>query len=258
MPLPTFLIPGAQKSGTSTLSTLVRLHPETHVFKKKEVHFFDWHYERGIDWYQAQFEPKPGQIEICDATPTYMYYDYARQRMFETLPDVKLVIILRDPVKRAYSHFWHSSRLDYDDVATFEEAVELEPSRLASGKRRHQIRHSYLDRGRYIDQLVDLERHYGRDRMHVLTLDDLIKDVQSSIEDVFSFVGVDPARSADIIERWEISRARRSEENKNENENAGTYPPMDPATRARLVEEFRPYNDRLAEWLGRDLSAWNS
>ncbi len=256
MPLPTFLIPGSQKSGTSTLSTLVRLHPETHVFKKKEVHYFDWHYERGIDWYSAQFEPKPGQVEICDATPTYMYYPYARQRMIETLPTAKLVIILRDPVQRAYSHFWHSSRLDYDDVATFEEAVELEPSRLASGKRQHLIRHSYLDRGRYVDQLLDLERHYGRERMHVLTLDDLIKDAQAAIEDVFSFIRVDPQHSAAIIERWQTSRAKRSEEDKHEN--SGTYPPIDPGTRARLVEEFRPYNDRLAEWLGRDLSAWNA
>jgi len=255
MPLPTFVIAGAQKSATSTLWSLVRLHPQVHVHPKKEVHFFDWYFRRGVDWYAAQFDPTPEQSEIGDATPTYMYYEVARRRMIETLPHAKIVLILRDPVQRAYSHFWHSTRLEYEDVATFEEAVQLEPSRLASGERFHEIRHSYLDRGRYIDQILDLEAGLGRDQLHVLTLDDLIEDGPEALRRVLSFIGVAPGRAGRIFERWERISAKRAEST--DKEEAYVYPPIDPSTRARLVEDFRPYNDRLAEWMGRDLSAWN-
>ncbi len=257
MPLPTFVIAGAQKSGTSTLSKLIALHPEAHVFEKKETHYFDWYYQRGIDWYAGLFKPRPGQSVIGEATPTYMHYPVARERMMDVLPDAKIVVIMRHPVERAYSHFWHSRKYGFEDLETFEEAVEQEAERLATGERRELIRHSYLDRGRYIEQINALEAGYPRERIYALTLDDLIEDRQAALEGVLGFIGVSPGRAGAIIDRIEAERGDDGDGETEYRANTNTYPPMDHATGVRLVEHFRPFNDRLAAWMGRDLSAWN-
>ncbi len=256
MPLPTFVIAGAQKSGTSTLSTLVRLHSGAHVHAKKEVHFFDWYFKRGLDWYSDEFSPAPSQRVIGESTPTYMYLDEARHRMMKSLPEAKIVVIMREPVSRAYSHYWHSFRLGYEPAGTFEEAVALELKRLATGQRKHQIRHSYLDRGRYVEQLRDLATVYGPDQLHTLTLDDLSQDRLKAFTGVCTFLGLSTEGAPVAIERWEGSR--EAQDNRpDKRENAYSYPPISRDTRARLVEEFRPYNDALAQWAGRDLSAWS-
>lgn len=255
MPFPTFLIAGAQKSGTSSLSVLVRMHPECHIALQKEVHYFDWYFDRGLDWYSEQFTPQPGQHEIGDATPTYSYYEVARERMIKAFPGARIILILRDPVARAYSHYWHSRRIGYEDSQTFEDAVNQEAARLATGIRKHRIRHSYLDRGRYMQQIDVLESAYGREQLHVLTLDELIDDTQGTLERLFSFLGVEPDQASWILNKQQENRASRGaapQENR-----AKPYPPIEPVTRANLVEYFRPFNDRLEAWMGRNLSAWN-
>lgn len=256
MPLPTFIIAGAQKCGTSTLSRLISFHPEAHVFEKKETHYFDWYFQRGIDWYRGLFKPRPGQDVIGEATPTYMHYPLARDRMIETLPDARIVVIMRQPVERAYSHYWHSRKYGFEDVETFEEAVAREPERLATGLRKELIRHSYLDRGRYIEQIEALEAGYPRERIYTLTLDDLITDRQAALEGVLDFIGVTATHAGVLIGEFEAQRTDDGDEERRENVN--TYPELSPETRARLAEEFRPYNDRLAAWMGRDLSDWNT
>jgi hypothetical protein len=224
------------------------------VALQKEVHYFDWYFDRGPEWYSQQFTPQEGQREVGDATPTYSYYDVARQRMVETLPHAKIVLIVREPVSRAYSHFWHSTRIGYEDLPTFEAAISAEPGRLGTGQREHMIRHSYLDRGRYIDQIEVLAATYGP-RLHVLTLDDLIADTHTTLTTLFEFLAVDPDQSAWILDKQKQNRAGRGAapiENR-----AKPYPPINPDTRAGLIADFKPFNDRLAAWMGHDLSAWN-
>lgn len=254
MPLPTFVIAGAQKCGTSSLVATLRRHPQVHMARPKELHFFDRKRDEGLEWYAEQFHPKGKQIAWGEASPTYIYEDVARQAMCEGLPDAKIVVILRDPAKRAYSHFWHSKRLDFETVETFEEALDLEPERMASGERRDRMRFSYLDRGHYIEQVEDLVARHDRDKVHVMLLDDLGSDRVPTLERLMEFIGVDPSYAA-TIKPQHTNKYRVGERG---NQTVVSYPPMPAESRARLVEHFKPWNDRLAEWLGRDLSAWNA
>jgi hypothetical protein len=244
MPLPTFLLAGAQRCGTTTMFRLLVQHPETFLARPKELHFFDMHWERGLDWYQEQFTPKPSQTQFGEATPIYMYDPPARERMIQTLPDIKLLIMLRNPADRAYSHFHHMRARGHEKHETFEEAIAVESKRLARNTRAARRRFSYVDRGHFIDQLEVLEKAYGRDRMHVMLLEDLKKERVATLEGAFRFLDIDPAPAADIKEKW-ANRQPQSVDS-----------PMKPETRRQLAEIYKPSNEKLGDWLGRDLSHW--
>ena len=254
MPLPTFVIAGAQKCGTSTLVATLRRHPQVHMARPKELHFFDRKRDEGLEWYAEQFKPKGKQVQWGEASPTYIYEDVARRAMCEALPDGKFVVILRDPAKRAYSHFWHSKRLEFDPVETFEEALDLEPQRMASGERRDRMRFSYLDRGHYVEQLEDLVAHHDRDKIHVMLLDDLAGNRIPTLEALMNFLEIDASYATSIKEQWTNKYRVKEQDGK---QKVVAYPPLPSETRARMVEHFKPWNDRLEEFLGRDLSAWN-
>lgn len=255
MPLPTFVIAGAQKCGTSSLLATLRRHPEVVVSRPKELHYFDRLFRKhDLDWYAEQFAPRKRHLAWGEATPSYLYETAARERLCATLPDTGIVAILRDPAKRAYSHYWHSRRLGFEHIEVFEDALDAEADRLASGERSDMIRFSYLDRGHYIDQISDLFERHGRDKVHVMLLDDLSGDARiPALEGLFGFLGVDTAPAHTIEEQW-TNRYRVAE---GDAVKVVAYPPIAPETRARLVEHFQPWNDRLGDLLGRDLAAWN-
>lgn len=255
MPLPTFVIAGAQKCGTSSLLATLRRHPEVVVSRPKELHYFDrLHRRHDLAWYAEQFTPRPRHRAWGEATPSYLYEAAARERLCAELPETRIVVILRDPAKRAYSHYWHSRRLGFEDIEVFEDALAAEPERLASGERPPMIRFSYVDRGHYVDQVGDLFERHGRDRTHVMLLDDLSGEARvPALERLFAFLGVDTAPAATIEEQW-TNRYRVTE---GDQVKVVQYPPIERETRARLVEHFAPWNERLGDLLGRDLAAWN-
>ena len=255
MPPPNLIIAGAQKCGTSSLAATLRRHPQVYLARPKELHFFDRHFDQGLDHYASLFSPRPVHVLFGEATPVYLYDSEARRRMCESLPEAKFVVILRDPVKRAYSHFWHSRRLGLDDIASFEEAIALEPERLAERTTRALSRYSYVDRGRYVDQLVAVTELVGRHRLHVMLLDDLTGDRINALERLFGFLGIEKAHAATIEPQW--TNRHRMTTAADGKPVPVTYPPMAADTRARLVELFRPYNLRLESWLDRDLSEWS-
>lgn len=270
MPLPTFLIVGVQKSGTSTLFKTLEQHPQIELTRPKELHFFDLRRSRGVDWYADQWHPGPETTQWGESTPAYMYFDKARAGIAEVVPDAKLVAILRDPVKRAYSHFWHAKRTRREDSETFEEGLALEAERLTQSIP-DQARFSYTDRGYYIDQLEDLAARQGRDNLHVMLLDDLTANRVPTLERLFEFLEVDPGAAHQLDEVWtyryqslpdlgsadqEEREAREKQEAREKREALGAYPEMAPETERRLAELFEPHTRRLEKWLDRDLSAW--
>lgn len=261
MPLPTFLIAGAQRCGTSTLAAYLRRHPRIFMARPKELHFFDGHFDRGPSWYSAQFNPKPRHVHLGEATPIYAFDAEARERMAEVVPDARIILIFRDPAKRAYSHYWHAVRDRNETISTFTEAVDLESARLASGKREDLVHHSYVARGHFIDQVEAIEALYGREQMHVMLFDDLVADRERSLRQIFGFLGLPRAPAAKIHEVWAGHRRASgdviTDEQLIKKRRTAPYPPLDAEMRARLVEHFRPYNDRLGAWMGRDLSSWN-
>lgn len=248
------LIIGVQKCGTGTLRFTCSQHPQIRMTQRKELHFFDRHFDRGLPWYEQQVGPADGHDHVGEATPDYIYDPVARARMTTTLPTTKFVVVLRDPATRAYSHYWHTRRKGWEDE-TFEQALELEPERLRTDDVEQRSRYSYVDRGHYVDQLLDLEATHDRSMLHVLLLDDLRNDHVATLEALFRFLEVDEAQARAIPPQWR-NRPRERDPELGRNVQV-EYPPISPDTRADLVERFRESNRRLGTWLGRDLSSWD-
>lgn len=267
MPLPTFVIAGAQKSGTTTLHDLLSQLPDAWMTEPKEVHFFDKHLDRGLDWYAQQFHPEGSHRAWGESTPYYLYSDSARRTMAERLPDARFVLLLREPVSRAYSQYWFARSKGVETLTTFGEAVAAEPGRLAKSRNPRPAKFSYLDRGRYLRQLQDLEALVGRERLQVHLMDDLAMNPHGVLRSTCLFVGLDEAgvqnvklrvkntfasrtvNSADRLAKEPVARRADSVP-------TDSYPPIDTELAAQLRQQFAADNERLAQWLERDLSAW--
>lgn len=251
--LPAFLIVGAQRSGTTSMYRTLSQHPA--VLKAvwhKGVHYFDTDYARGLGWYQAHFPLRglarratraAGTAPVTfESSPYYMFHPLAAERIRRDLPGVKLVVLLRDPVERAYSAHAHELARGYE-TEPFARALELEPSRLAGEVERimadpgyvsHAHQHqAYRARGQYVEQLERLASQFGRDRMHVVDSSDFFTDPEPAYKAVLEFLEL-PQLGDPAFERH----------------NARPRSPMPDGLRAALTEHFRPYDERLASWLG--------
>ncbi|HEX5861584.1 MAG TPA: sulfotransferase domain-containing protein [Nocardioides sp.] len=244
-PLPRFLIIGAQKAGTSTLYASLSTHPEIEEAEKKELHFFDRHYADGIESYRRKFpELERGQI-TGEATPYYLFHPLAPERVASTLPDVKLIAILRNPVERAYSQYHSEVRKGFEDLPTFEEAIAAETGRLSGEREKITAdpaydsyawsHHSYLARGMYADQLERWFEHFSREQFLVLRSEVLAKRPGRLLRRCEEFLG---------ISRGEAKRKRAGRR--------GHYEPMSEETRRRLEEFYEPHNRRLQVLLNKN------
>lgn len=187
MTLPTFLVCGIQKGGTTALHAYLATHPDVFCPERKELNFFDQHWHEGLAWYESFFEGAPDPRlggAIGEASPHYMRSGQVADRIHATLPDAKLLFILRDPVARAYSNYTYNlGRGQQDPAQSFEAAIAT-----PDGRER------YLDKGFYLNDLLTFERVHGRDNMCVLFAEDLKAHPEAVLERAFTFIGVDPAR----------------------------------------------------------------
>lgn len=283
-PLPDFVIGGAQKAGTTALHEILRLHPELHLpAQPQEIHYFDIdeHYRRGPDWYRRHFRGAgPAHVAVGQTCPSYLFDPRVPERMARALPDVRLVFLLRNPVDRAYSHYWHSVKYGFEHLP-FEEALARETDRL-TGDPRTFYNLSYAARGRYADQLERFLAHYPRERILLLLTEDLNRDPARVLDRCFAFLGV-ALRGTEIAarareRRWNESRLPRwprlqalttpvrsprkprlkrlAKLVDRVNLRPARYPPMDPKLRRHLAARFAADEVRLAERFGLDLRAW--
>jgi hypothetical protein len=267
--LPDFVIIGAMRAGSTTLARTIGMHPMVHMPAKKELHFFDWNWDRGIEWYRAHFrDAKSGEL-TGEATPIYVVYREAMERMAATIPHARFLIVLRNPVDRAYSHYWYNRMLDFERLP-FDEALATEASRPSRVTDKRTF--DYVARGRYLAQLRRVTELFPRESLHVVILEELNRDPISSYRAVFEFLHVDdsfvpPALGVSLnshavyrsrliakVSRGLPGSLRRATRRLNRRETP--YEPMDPAIRRSLEERFALDNEALAEWLGRDLSVW--
>jgi Sulfotransferase domain len=276
--LPTYVIAGTVRSGTTSLHRLLRGHPGVFAAGEKELHFFDRHFDRGVEWYADLFaDARPGQV-VGEATPNYLYHPHAVERMASVIPAAKVVVLLRDPVDRAYSQYW-MQRTSRHETLDFPDALAAEPDRLASGDESDRAYFSYVDRGRYLDQLRRLREHFPEEQTLVLLYEDMRDHADDTYRAACAFIGADadhPATGLD--ERANQHRSFRSDRVRDlthavrrrgragrvaahliasVNSRPSAYPRMDPRTRAHLVETFAEPNAALAAWLGRDLHEWS-
>jgi hypothetical protein len=272
--LPNFFIIGAMKSGTTTLRVWLNEHPE--AFSPRELHFFDEHFDKGLDWYREQFAGAGDAKAVGEKCPSYMARPRALERLKAAIPSPKLIAVLRDPVNRAYSHYWHQRRLGAEPLS-FEEALEAEPDRVR-GHGEGEVPFDYVERGRYLRQLERVAEMFGRDRLKVFLFEDQKRDGAAVFHETCEFLGIDasvppgdpelranPYRAnpfektlGDRIRKaaWRLLPASRRPEMRAAA--AREYPAMKPETRDRLRARYAEDNAALAKWLGRDLSVWSS
>lgn len=150
--LPDFLVLGTQKGGTTTLQQLLNQHPGVCLAPGKEVHYFSKHWEQPTSWYASHYTGAAPQQRCGDITPFYLFHPQAPQRIHGLLPKAQLIVLLRDPVERALSQYFHSVRLGFETLP-LEDALAAEKKRLSSGKLQHLQEHSYVSRSRYLEQL---------------------------------------------------------------------------------------------------------
>jgi hypothetical protein len=259
-PLPDFLIIGAKRGGTTSLYNYLVDHPCVvplfpRVQNKKGVRFFDTNFQRGVAWYRSHFpsrlyrgwhEQRIGHPTVAgEASPYYLFHPSAPSRAASIIPDARLIVLLRDPIDRAYSHYRERSRHGAEEL-TFEEALEREQERLAGEEERlstddryYSFAHEhfgYVSQGLYLEALrrwIDL---FGRNRLLILRSEDFFASPERTYGDVLRFLGLPPWRLP-AYPRFNYHEGRS----------------MSPSTRARLGERFGPENRRLAEFLGMDL-----
>ncbi len=189
-----FLICGAQKAGTSALASYLDEHPEICLADAKELHFFDnedLFQSVFLDYamYHCAFNPKPSHKLLGEATPIYMYWYTAPRRMWEYNPNLKLIVILRNPITRAYSH-WNMQRSRGIEPLSFWEAIQREKERCREALPYQHRLYSYVDRGFYSEQLRRLWFYFPRDQVLVLRAEELRKSPLGSLEKVCGFLGI--------------------------------------------------------------------
>ena len=253
--LPDFLIIGAMKAGTTSLYDILARHPRIAPALRKEVHFFDLvkRHNRGTLFYRAFFdttlsierraEAASGPVLTGEASPYYLYHPLAPARVAAALPGVKCIVLLREPVSRAWSHFQHARRYGWDE-REFCEAVDTELSDLTQPERQlladpsrhvpaHQLR-TYVHRGQYAEQLERWFNAVGRERVLVLNAERFYRETDAQVRQVLEFLDL-PAAPLRLPKP----------------SNAGDYKDdMPDEIRQRLIEHFAPHNERLYALLG--------
>jgi hypothetical protein len=258
--LPSFVLVGAQRAGTTSLFRALLSHPLVYSANfHKGVNYFDVNYHRDLAWYQGHFPTAAslrkrtrgaaGEPITFEASGYYMFHPCAPERLARHLPEVRILAMLRDPVERAYSAHKHELARGYE-TEPFERALELEDERLAgqeeamradpgyqSFSHRH---HAYLRRSQYAEQLVRLRQFFPADRIHVIESEAFFEQPEPTYRRVLDFLELPPVLP-ERFDRW----------------NGRPSAPMPEVTRARLREHFSSHDADLASLLGRD-PAWAS
>jgi len=198
MTLPNFMCLGAAKSGTTTLYDILRQHPDIYIPAFKEPHFFDIpeNYKNGIEWYKRNYFRNANKKIIADFTPSYFFEKEAPKRIFKNLGrDMKFLVVFRNPVDRAYSHYLHSKRDDHESE-NFEKSLELEVSRLKKHENQSDylsyLRHSYVHQGLYAQMIDRYLQYFSLDNFLFIHFEnELLQERELTIKRILEFLEID-------------------------------------------------------------------
>jgi hypothetical protein len=253
---PGFLMIGAQRCGTTSLFRALEAHPQVmRPAFRKGINYFDLNYYRGEHWYRGHFPigraarrktAGYGEPVAFEASGYYLYHPFAIERLARDLPAVKLVVMLRDPVERAFSAYKHEYARGYEQRESFEAALELEDRRLAgeidlmrqdpryeSFSHRH---HSYRHRGHYAEQLERVFSFFPRTQVHVIDSEEYFGQPEQEYRRLLAFLGLRPFEPASFTRH-----------------NTRPGQAMSPATAQKLRGYYARHDDRLVRLLGRPL-----
>lgn len=255
--LPDFVIIGAQKAGTTSLFNYLGAHPQVRPAARKEVHYFDVNFDKGETWYRAMF-PTTRALRAVDgspritgeASPYYLFHPLAAERASQVIPDARLIVLLRDPTARAWSHYQHEVAAGRETLS-FAAAIEAEPTRLegtvdavragdlGAAAQRHRT-FSYLSRGRYAEQIRTWFLNYPRESFLFLDADVLFRQPRQAWSSTTRFLGIESAPEPEFAVH-----------------NSGSGEQLDASMRRRIDAEFEAANLDLENLLGMTFS-WTS
>jgi hypothetical protein len=272
--LPTFIIAGPPKAGTSSLQHYIDSHPDIYI-PDGEAHYFCEHFNEP-SYYSKFFERWAGQKAVGEKTPCYFYYPEVPKRIKKIVPDVKLLFIYRNPIDRAHSQYWHNVRRGVETLP-FEDAVfqagheRIIDGRILSFYNKEPGLFSYLSIGQYADHIRRWKEYFNASQMYHIVLEDinyhLLHDVLRFLDvtDDFGFghlkkfnVGGSPRsiRLMRMTRRFENSKLFHDFVDRLLNFKRGEYPMMDITTRTRLLDHFSPYNKEFKNITGCSIDKW--
>ncbi len=231
--LPTFLIVGAVKAGTTSLHEYLQLHPEVYMSPIKETNFFsdgdmlfddfnvDYKQDVSINvdkylsgamdtkihiahvrtWeqYQKLFRNSKNEKAIGEVSNSYLFLPSTPMAIKNKLPEVKIVMILRDPVERLYSQFLMNLKLGKIKEKDLLKEIESDQQKLKKG---WGVSHLYLEVGNYYEQVKRYYEQFPAEQIKMILFDDFKKDAKATMKDLFQFLGVDPEFELDMSKRY--------------------------------------------------------
>jgi len=293
--LPTFMILGAAKAGTTSLHYYLSQHRDIYMSHPKEPPFFQREYELGPEYYEkTYFHGWTNEKHVGDAAHRNLFLPYIPARIAETVPNARFIVITRNPVERSFSHFWHEYSRG-DQKRSFEECLERDVERLKNGPSFENPQvfvnaldeydstpdvPTYLDSGYYGEQIQRYIDLFGAERVKILFFEDLVNKTEYMLNQVFQFLELEsipiknlspqnppvPRLVSDfyrLIGKIPVT-SRISPSLRNgvkrfiNNKFKRNKPTMKLETRKWLIKHYIPHNRRLEEMTSRDLSHWNS
>ncbi len=258
--LPDFLIIGFVKCGTTSLFEYLLQHPDIYHPSGKEIDYFDRLYGRGNNWYRVNFQHKSYKFFVKnllrknfltgEATPRYIEHPLTLNRIKKTVPNAKFIILLRNPVDRAYSHYNQNFRNGYEYLS-FEDAIKLEEERIKSryekmGKEEDYYSwdydlFGYKAHGVYVDKLEHWMNAFSKNQFLILQTEEFLKNPSVIYNQVLRFLD---------LPKWEPLEYKLYKKRDYK------QPKIKPEVKKKLMEYYQPYNEKLYKLLGSNFH-WN-
>lgn len=241
---PDYLIIGASRSGTTSLFEYLMKHPMVVYPTTKQVHFFDRYYNFGKNWYKIHFPYRWNKSISGDATPYYLNHPLAAKRVHELIPNVKIIVMLRNPIDRAYSQYFleyngGNEQLSFEDAIKREdEIVENEYEKMEKNPEYFSEKYnvySYLDTGKYEKHLKKWLDFFPKKQFLFIQSEEFYNSTHKIFSDVLDFLNLSKFQ----LDQYKIFRAEK-------------YPKMDATVRTRLINYFKPHNENLYKLIGKN------
>jgi hypothetical protein len=239
-----FLICGTQKGGTTALDAYLRRHDQLQLATTKEVHYFDTDElfsdaQPNHAWYHSHFQSDSRRAVWGESTPIYMYWKPAAERIYHYNPSMKIILLLRNPIDRAYSHWNMELRRNSENLA-FYDALMSEGGRCASADGKQHRVYSYTDRGFYTKQIASLRSYFLESNIHIAKSEFLLHQPRECLNSICSFLGIAPLENTTPLRAHSLPYTQ----------------PMQAKERIFLRSVFSEEIQSLEQMLQWDCSAW--
>lgn len=267
MNLPNFLCIGAQKSGTTLLYELLKDIKDVYLPSTKEIHFFDEEsrYSNGLQWYsQSYFKDVTSQKAIGEITPSYLFFEEIPAKILSTIGSkIKFIVILRNPVERAYSHYIMRYKQGQETLS-FKDSLIMENSRIIKNKE-FARKYSYLSRGFYAKQIENYLQYFDKSQFLFLEFDELTTYQDKSIQKICDFLEIEKTKTITNIkihssklslkEKWQFLLLNKQYSLAGLLSVKG-YPLMNNNVKILLQEYYKDDITKLQIIIQKDLSSW--